>query len=77
MTKWEYTTFAFQQIDGAQLQNAMNALGHDGWEYCGQSAIMVGENPDVGITAGMMYVYLFKRPSKLVTAAPESALIGL
>ena len=61
MTKWNYKTFAFVEINGAALEAKMNELGQDGWEYCGASAFQV--------EAGMLYCYLFKRPEPLVQIA--------
>jgi hypothetical protein len=66
MSEWEYDLFAFQSIDSQSLKIKLNSMGKEGWEYCGQSAFPV-EN-------GLMFMYMFKRPAKLVKAA--SSLIG-
>lgn len=58
MSQWEYDTFAFQEMNGAALLEAMNQKGKEGWEYCGQSCVPVAN--------GLMFVYLFKRPAKLI-----------
>lgn len=59
--KWEYDLFAFQDINGEALKAALNQKGNEGWEYCGQSAAPVPN--------GIMFIYLFKRPVKLVQVA--------
>ena len=67
MQKWQYETFAFSAINGQVLKDKLNALGQEGWEYCGASAFPItGEDEKGQPVSTMLYCYLFKRPEQLI-----------